>query len=91
MVVFGLFAWGAADIVAQRADRVEIAAWSIRCAGALAIAGGQLLFALVVLPSLFLRQRPGLAGFEQVVALVMGLLALLALVAGGSLAVAAGW
>lgn len=95
LVTFGLYAWGAAGAWAQQADRVEAAAWSVRCLAAAAIAAAQLLFALSVLPALFstsgargaIRRGP----IEQAYALAMGLLSLLALVVGGALGAAAGW
>ena len=91
LVTLGLYTWGCADVFAQRGDRVVVAAWSVRCLGLAAIAGGQLLFALAVLPALFSSRAKRFGTLEQGLALATGLLALLSLVAGGALAAAAGW
>src|SRR5687767_14764610 len=91
LVTFGLFAWGSADVWALRADRVATAAWSIRCLGAAAIGVGQVVFAVMVLPAFASRGLNRRSAFEQAVALAMGLLTLLSLVASAGLAAAAGW
>ena len=91
LVTFGLFAWGSAEVWAQRADRVATAAWSIRCLGAAAIGAGQVVFAVIVLPAFTSRGPHARSAFEHAVALAMGLLAMLSLVAGAALAAAAGW
>ena len=91
LVTSGLFAWGSAEVWAQRADRVATAAWSIRCLGAAAIGAGQVIFAVMVLPAFASSGLNRRSAFEQAVALAMGLLTMLSLVAGAALAAAAGW
>ena len=91
LVSFGLYRWSLAEAWAAPADRVEVAAWSVRCGGAAAIAVGQVLFALIVIPGFFNRDGQERGLFEQAYALVAGLVAVLALVAAGALYAAAGW
>lgn len=91
MVTLGLFAWSASGALGVPADRAQTAAWSVRCFSAAAIAGGQVLFALVVVPGLFRGTTLKRGTLELAYALAMGLLALLSVVAGTALAAAAGW
>lgn len=91
LVTLGLYIWGASDALGVPAERAETAAWSVRCFAAAAVACGQVIFALMVVPGLFHRTAGRLGTLEQAYALAIGLLALLALVAGGALAAAAGW
>lgn len=91
LVTLGLYTWSASGALGVPAERAETAAWSVRCFAAAAIACGQVIFALVVVPGLFHRAGGRLGTLEQAYALAIGLLALLAVVAGGALAAAAGW
>lgn len=91
LVTLGLYLWGSAEIFAQRGDRVVLAAWSIRCLAGLAICGGQLMFALVVIPALFSSGHVAGGAFERFLGLSVGLLAVICLLAGGALAASAGW
>ena len=90
LVTLGLYAFGSAEALAQRATRPEVAAWAVRSLAVAAIAGGQLLFATGVIPGVFGRGGVGRRGpFETAYGLATGLLALLSAVAGAALLAAA--
>lgn len=84
-VAGALWAWGYSAAWAQRADRPELAVWSVRLAAAALFAGAQVVFGLLVLPGFFRRSR-----FESGYALACSLLGALAV--GGALVLgAAAW
>ena len=89
LVAIGLWLWGRSGIWAESAQRVDVALWSIRAFAAASIAGGQAVFAWLVVPGLVGRASRGV--FEQSVTLVSTLVVALTGVCGIALSAAAGW